>query len=86
MCIRDSPWVGLLCGCAAGVFLALILGVLAIYCNGQQIVIGIGLNPVSYTHLDVYKRQRLRDAYSGCKYAAGHISDAEKIYSADYMP
>ena len=39
-----SPWVGLLCGCAAGVFLALILGVLAIYCNGQQIVIGIGLN------------------------------------------
>ena len=39
-----SPWVGLLCGCAAGAFLALILGVLAIYCNGQQIVIGIGLN------------------------------------------
>ena len=39
-----SPWVGLLCGCTAGVFLALILGVLAIYCNGQQIVIGIGLN------------------------------------------
>ena len=39
-----SPWVGLLCGCAGGAFLALILGVLAIYCNGQQIVIGIGLN------------------------------------------
>lgn len=39
-----SPWVGLLCGCAAGAFLALILGVLAIYCNGQQIVIGVGLN------------------------------------------
>ena len=39
-----SPWVVLLCGCAAGAFLALILGVLAIYCNGQQIVIGIGLN------------------------------------------
>lgn len=39
-----SPWVGLLCGCMAGALLAVILGLLAIYCNGQHIVIGIGLN------------------------------------------
>ena len=39
-----SPWIGLLCGCAAGVFISTILGVLSIYCNGQQIVIGIGMN------------------------------------------
>ena len=39
-----SPWVGLLCGCAGGILMAAILGVLAIYCNGQQIVIGIGIN------------------------------------------
>lgn len=39
-----SPWVGLLCGGLGGVLIAAILGVLAIYCNGQQIVIGIGIN------------------------------------------
>lgn len=39
-----NPWVGLLCGCLAGVLIASILGALAIYCNGQQIVIGIGIN------------------------------------------
>lgn len=39
-----NPWIGMLCGCLAGMFLAAILGVLAIYCDGQQIVVGIGLN------------------------------------------
>ena len=39
-----SPWVGLLCGGLGGVLISAVLGVLAIYCNGQQIVIGIGIN------------------------------------------
>nr|WP_326184373.1 ABC transporter permease [uncultured Oscillibacter sp.] len=39
-----SPWFGLLCGCLGGVLISAILGILAIYCNGQQIVIGIGIN------------------------------------------
>ena len=39
-----SPWIGLLCGCAAGMILAAVLGLFAIYCDGQQIVVGIGLN------------------------------------------
>lgn len=39
-----SPWIGLLCGCLGGVLISAILGILAIYCNGQQIVIGIGIN------------------------------------------
>ncbi len=39
-----SPWLGMLAGMLAGVFIAGILAVLAVICNGQQIVIGIGLN------------------------------------------
>lgn len=39
-----SPWMGLLCGVVAGIFISCVLGVLAIYCNGQQIVVGIGIN------------------------------------------
>lgn len=39
-----SPWLGLLCGCLAGILISYILGVLVVYCNGQQIVIGIGIN------------------------------------------
>lgn len=41
-----SAWVGLLGAMAAGVFIAAILGWLVIYCNGRQIVIGIGINLV----------------------------------------
>ena len=39
-----SPWIGFLCGCAGGILISLILGVLSVYCGGQQIVIGIGIN------------------------------------------
>ena len=39
-----SAWVGLLCGAAAGVLLAAIIAGLSIYCGGDQVVIGIGLN------------------------------------------
>ena len=39
-----SAWVGLLCGAAAGILLAAIIAGLSIYCGGDQVVIGIGLN------------------------------------------
>ncbi len=39
-----SPWLGLLGGMLGGVLIAGLLAVLAIFCNGQQIVIGIGIN------------------------------------------
>ena len=42
--ITGSPWVGLLFGCLGGVLISAVLGVLSIYCKGQQIVIGIGIN------------------------------------------
>lgn len=42
--ITGSPWIGLLCGCIGGILISAVLGFLAIYCKGQQIVIGIGIN------------------------------------------
>lgn len=40
----NNPWTGLVAGCIAGILLSCILGILAIYCGGQQIVLGIGIN------------------------------------------
>lgn len=39
-----SAWVGLLCGGMMGMMLAAIIAGLSIYCGGDQVVIGIGLN------------------------------------------
>lgn len=40
----NNPWMGLLGGMLCGALLAGIIAVLSIYCNGDQVVIGIGLN------------------------------------------
>ena len=49
MCIRDRPWVMGLCGCIRGKPMT------------QETVgfAALGIHPVSYTHLAVYKRQQL---------------------------
>ena len=39
-----SAWVGLLLGALTGMLLAAIIAGLSIYCGGDQVVIGIGLN------------------------------------------
>ncbi|MGI6235244.1 MAG: ABC transporter permease [Christensenellales bacterium] len=39
-----NAWVGMLMGMLTGALLASIIAVLSIYCNGDQVVIGIGIN------------------------------------------
>ncbi len=46
--ITGNPFLGLLAGTATGTFLGLIHGVASTYLKGDQIVIGIGINMVSY--------------------------------------
>lgn len=40
----NSPWVGLVSGMAMGALLSGLIVILSIYCNGNQVIIGIGLN------------------------------------------
>ncbi len=46
--ITGNPFLGLLAGTVTGTFLGLIHGVASTYLKGDQIVIGIGINMVSY--------------------------------------
>ena len=73
MCIRDSmepmlgrgapvaAWVGLLLGgmVIIGLLARLVQKILHIACAGWlDHLLGLGIGAVSYTHLDVYKRQQ----------------------------
>ena len=60
--LSDNFLVAILASAAAGMFGALIYGVLTVTFMANQNVTGLtmtifGVGPVSYTHLDVYKRQ-----------------------------
>lgn len=52
-----SPWGGLVAGVLAGVLLSALIAVLSIYCGGDQVVIGIGLNLLGpgLSYLIMYK-------------------------------
>lgn len=52
-----SPWVGLASGVLAGVLLSALIALLSIYCGGDQVVIGIGLNLLGpgLSYLIMYK-------------------------------
>lgn len=40
----NCAWLGMLAGMLTGMILAAIIAILSVYCNGDQVVIGIGLN------------------------------------------
>ena len=56
MCIRDSPKLGATGAAVATVVGQCVAAVVAFVCNHK---FNHDIKPVSYTHLDVYKRQAL---------------------------
>ncbi|MDP4108603.1 MAG: ABC transporter permease [Bacillota bacterium] len=42
--ITKNPWLGALAGMTVGVLMSALIVILSIYCNGDQVVVGIGLN------------------------------------------
>ena len=42
--LTGNPWIGVLSGILVGILFAGVIAILSIYCGGDQVVIGIGLN------------------------------------------